>query len=151
MKKLFAASLLSISLCVSQAGGAWASTHNNLPLQVNSEEVDIGPQNAIVAGVIAGLIVAIITELIIPEIVDWLSGNDDDIYGACDFYEEHRTDYDTWSHPYMQELGYTLWDSRKCDHLFDEQGNDFDEYDNCYIWEPRFSGPHTDDYDVCGP
>jgi len=70
MKKLFAASLLSISLCVSQAGGAWASTQTHFPPPMTSEGADVGAQSALVEGVIASLIAAIIMKYFLSDILN---------------------------------------------------------------------------------
>jgi len=46
----------------------------------------------------------------------------------------------------MKELGDKIWDSKECDYLFDIYGNDFDEENQCYIWEPQWG---DDGYDLC--
>jgi len=147
MKKLFAASLLSISLCVSQTGSAWASAQTHFPPPVSSEGVDVGAQNLIVEGVIVILIAEIILYFLLPALDKTLSGNDEEDMGkVCDFYEEYRENYDIWNHDYMKDLGDKIWDSKECGYLFDVHGNDFDEKGQCYIWEPQWG---DEGYGLC--
>jgi len=138
MKKLFAASLLSISLCVSQVGGAWAETSKKLsPTQV-SDEIEASPDNPVVVGVLVIVIAEIIVYFLLPALDKALTGNDDqDIGKACEFYGEYRTHEGIWDYDYMHVLYDEVWRSSACSYLFDEDGLDVDKH-GCYIWKPEW-------------
>jgi|GEM_PF-2055838 len=136
MKKLFTATLLSVSLCASQVGSAWASVQTNLPSPMTPERINVEPQNALAVGILAGIISGIIVAYGLPYLLSKLSGDDDkDIYKACEFYEEYRTHDGIWQHDYMHDLYAKVRSSGKCDDLFDERGEDIDKH-GCYIWKP---------------
>jgi len=146
MKKLFAASLLSISLCVSQTGSVWASTQTHFPPPVSSEGTDVSPQMApIVEIIIAGLILAGILKALE---VAWDMWNDDKHKNAqdiCDFYENYRETY----RDVLTELGDNIYGSGFCPYLFDKYGNDIDSEDECYIWEPNPEWGIVDGIEMC--
>jgi len=128
MKKLIAATLLSVSLCASQTGGAWASTQTHFPPPVSSAGTDVGSQSWLTVEVlIAGILL-----LLLIEWDEKMRENDrkvEDITEVCDFYEENREGDEKM----LGFLGDQLWDARSCSHLFDSDGYDIDKNGN-RIW-----------------
>jgi len=91
MKKLVAATLLSASLCVSQTGGAWASTQTHFPPPVSSERTDVGTQSVPVITVfVAGVLLYFLMEWEEKMKKEWEEGEPKDIYEVCDFYEKYN-------------------------------------------------------------
>jgi len=131
MKKLFAATLLSAALCVSQTGSALASMQANIP-PIIYEDVDVGSQlHPIFWIIIGGVAVEYLIRAIDKAQELWEEGNAEE---ACDFYKEYRSDVfngtgisaNHQEEEAFWQLGYDLYSEGECVSLFDDQGNDVD-------------------------